>query len=255
MSIDASPDETEAIVLVKAAPNIGRMHGETVCCAAVDFEGNWLRLYPISFFNLDEDQRFGRWDRICFKCSLPHNDSRIESRRVVQSSLKIVGQLKKSKRENFLENVIVTGLKKEREQGKSLALLRAKNIKFDYEKKNADKIREDEYKFREYRAQMSFFNQSQIPYEPCPYRFIYHYESDDGKRVGTCQDWETEITYQRREREHGEVKALDEMCKIFGEEYPKKGMLFAMGTHSQYPDTWLINGIVRLDEIKQLRLL
>ena len=44
------------------------------------------------------------------------------------------------------------------------------------------------------------------------------------------------------------------MQKVFGEEYPKKGMAFAMGTHSLYPDTWLINGIIRLDEIKQLEL-
>jgi hypothetical protein len=32
-------------------------------------------------------------------------------------------------------------------------------------------------------------------------------------------------------------------------------MLLAMGTHSLYPDTWLINGVIRLDEIGQLSLL
>jgi hypothetical protein len=31
-------------------------------------------------------------------------------------------------------------------------------------------------------------------------------------------------------------------------------MVFAMGTHSLYPDTWLINGIIRLDEIRQMSL-
>jgi hypothetical protein len=41
----------------------------------------------------------------------------------------------------------------------------------------------------------------------------------------------------------------------FGEEYPRKGMLLAMGTHSQYPDTWLINGIIRLDQVQQFSLL
>jgi hypothetical protein len=41
---------------------------------------------------------------------------------------------------------------------------------------------------------------------------------------------------------------------VFGEEYPAKGMLLAMGTHSQYPDTWLINGVIRLDDVKQLSL-
>jgi hypothetical protein len=50
---------------------------------------------------------------------------------------------------------------------------------------------------------------------------------------------------------YGEPKALAEMNRRFGEEYPAKGMLLAMGTHSLYPDTWLINGVVRQDEIIQ----
>lgn len=32
-------------------------------------------------------------------------------------------------------------------------------------------------------------------------------------------------------------KALSEMNRVFGDEYPEKGMLLAMGTHSLYPDT------------------
>jgi hypothetical protein len=31
-------------------------------------------------------------------------------------------------------------------------------------------------------------------------------------------------------------------------------MCFAMGTHSRYPETWLVNGIIRLDEITQMSL-
>jgi len=32
-------------------------------------------------------------------------------------------------------------------------------------------------------------------------------------------------------------------------------MVLAMGTHSLYPDVWLINGIIRLDEVTQMSLL
>ena len=70
-------------------------------------------------------------------------------------------------------------------------------------------------------------------------------------REGTCQDWEMEATYFRWSKDYGESAALEKMQKTFGEDYPKKGMLLAMGTHSLYPDTWLINGIIRLDDIKQ----
>jgi hypothetical protein len=34
-----------------------------------------------------------------------------------------------------------------------------------------------------------------IPYAPCPYRFKYDCETRDGKRTGTCQDWETEAKF------------------------------------------------------------
>jgi hypothetical protein len=35
---------------------------------------------------------------------------------------------------------------------------------------------------------------------------------------------------------------------------PDKGMLFAMGTHSRWPDTWLINGIIQMSDFGQLSL-
>ncbi len=41
------------------------------------------------------------------------------------------------------------------------------------------------------------------------------------------------------------------MERAFGNEYPAKGMLLAMGTHSLHQDTWLINGVVRQDDINQ----
>jgi hypothetical protein len=84
-------------------------------------------------------------------------------------------------------------------------------------------------------------------YNPCPYNFKYRYRTDDGPREGTCQDWEIEATYHNWSGEYGEQRALADMERVFGREYPAKGMLLAMGTHSLHQDTWLINGVVRQD--------
>src|SRR3954470_11719908 len=97
---------TEAVVLIKAAPQVSQRHGETVCCAAVDLHGSWLRLYPVSFRTLEDGQRFGRWDRIRFKWRRPRDDMRAESRRVDQDSIEIVGSVKPSERERFLKPAI-----------------------------------------------------------------------------------------------------------------------------------------------------
>ncbi len=248
--------EAEAIILIKAAPQVGKKHGETVCRAGVDLEGNWLRLYPVSFRRLDEAQVFGRWDRVRFRWSLPKDDQRIESRRIDQQSLSVTGELTKRERQNFLSPLIVTSLDKEREKGKSLALLRAEVLDFFYEQKTDDEIAKESAKFQALHDQADLFNTKPlIPYRPAPYKFKYRYLSDDGQREGTCQDWEIEATFYHWSRRYGKQEALEQMCRVFGEEYPRKGMLLAMGTHSQYPDTWLINGVIRLDEIKQLSLL
>lgn len=254
---NSSSGESEAIILVKAAPQVGSRHGETVCCAAIDVTRRmWLRLYPVAFRHLDEGQKFGRWDRVKFRWRRPNDDTRTESRRVDQHTLTITGELKPAERERFLAKLIVTGLDKERQEGKSLALLKAENIKFHFEHKSDDEIAAEKAKFDALHAQPDLFNTKPlIPYAPAPYKFKYSYRTDDGRREGTCQDWEIEATFFKWSRDYGEDKALEHMQKRFGEEYPSKGMLLAMGTHSQYPDTWLINGIIRLDEVKQLTLL
>jgi hypothetical protein len=245
---------TEAIVIIKAAPQVGQRHGETVCCAGIDLYGHWLRLYPVSFRTLEDGQKFRRWDRIKFKWQRPNDDPRPESRRVNQQSIEIVGELKASERGNFLAKSIVSSLARERETGRSLALLKPEILDFKSEKKSQSDLDAEIRRYEELRAQADLFAKQVTPYQPCPCRFRYRYRNDDGERLGTCQDWEIEATFFNWSRLYGEKKAISEMERVFGEEYPKKGMLLAMGTHSLYPDTWLINGVIRLDDIKQIPL-
>jgi hypothetical protein len=40
-----------------------------------------------------------------------------------------------------------------------------------------------------------------------------------------------------------------DMDRVFGQRYPTNGMLLAMRIHSLHQDTWLINGVVRQDDI------
>lgn len=247
--------EAEAVVIVKAATQLGQKHGETVCCAGIDLQGSWLRLYPVAFRTLDEGQKFGRWDRIRFRWRLPNDDPRPESRRVDQDSIRVVGELRQTERQRFLAARIVTGLKREREAKRSLALLKARILGFSHERKTDEELAREDTAFAALHNQSDLFNTKPlIPYQPCPFRFQYRYETDDGIRQGTCQDWEIEATFYKWRQAYGEQRALAEMQRVFGEEYPTKGMLMAMGTHSLYPDTWLINGVVRLDEVEQLTL-
>lgn len=245
----------EAIILVKATPQVGRMHGETVCCAGVTLAGEWLRLYPVTFRRLDDAKKFGRWDHIRFRWRKPKDDSRPESRRLDQQSIEILGKLPAQERGKLLATLEVTGLNAALAQGKSLALLRPQNPRLIIHPKSPEEFAQEKNDYEGICGQGDFFYQKELlPLEPCPFKFKYQYTTDDGDREGTCQDWETDATYFSWSKRYGDRKALEHMQHQFGVVYPQKGMMFAMGTHSRYPDRWLINGIIRMDEFTQIPL-
>lgn len=252
--------EDEAFILVKAAPRRSETFGETVCCAGIDRQGQWVRLYPVSFRLLEDAQRFKRWDHIKYRWSKPKasKDVRSESRRVDPHSVEILSHLKQADHNPLVDRCAVTSLNREQEAGRSLALLKAEIVDFWYERRSEVELGKQQQVLNQLRAQNDLFatSASLIPSRTCPYSFHYRYRDDDRVREGTCQDWETEQTYFARLKDQGsEAVALDWMLKKFGEEYPRKGMALAMGTHRYRPEQWLINGVIRLNAEPQLRML
>lgn len=248
--------ETEdVVVLIKAAPQVSKRHGETVCCAGITPYGEWRRLYPVSFRHLPEDRKFRRWDRLNYRWEYPKDDKRKESRRIDAESLTISGKLKREDHWAFLEKAIVDSTTKEAEKNHSLALLAVEVEEFFYEKLSEEKYTEKSQKFESLNRLGDLFGGETIAnYRPCPYEFKYKYRCGDGLRTGTCQDWEIEATYHRFSREYGEKNALNMMAERFGDTYPKEGMVLAMGTHSRFPDVWLINGVIKLKPHAQQNL-
>lgn len=251
--------DDEAYVIVKAAPRISKQKGVTVCCAAIDRDGAWVRLYPVSFRYLEERQKFARWDRIKYRWRRPRTvlDTRTESRRIDDKSVEILGILPPSQRSALVNRTAVTSLKTEAAAGRSLALLRADILDFWYERRTTEEMAQEVAKRMNVRAQGDMFQVSEtVAQEASPFVFKYRYRDADQVREGTCQDWETEATFLKRRRELAtEKEALDWMMHRFGVEWPKRGIVLAMGTHSRFLNTWLINGIIRVDPEVQPNLL
>ena len=247
--------ETEAIILIKAAPVVGPKHGETVCCAGIDLYGNWLRMYPVSFRVLDDTKKFKRWDKVRFRWRLPSEDLRQESRHVDSQSLEIIGRMPNQDKSPFLNSQIVTSLNEQRAMGRSLALLKPTIRSFHYERRPQVEVDTEQSQIDQFHSQVDMFiPRPSVPQKACPYSFKYRYATDDGERDGTCQDWETEATFFKWRNLYGEQQALDRMQHQFGEVLPKRGLYFAMGTHSRWQDTWLINGLIQLSETSQTSL-
>lgn len=241
--------EAEAVILVKALPQVGEKHGETVCVAAIDPYRNWLRLYPIAFRQLEVSQKFTRWDRVKFKWRLPetNRDNRIESRNVNQQSIEVIGNLRKENRAAFLDPMVVHSTKKERAEGRSLCLIKPESPHFFWRRRSAEAMRQREAEYAKLlRSPDLFAAKELIPLQPAPYEFGYRYEDNDGKHECLCHDWEIEQTYLNWSRKYGEQETLDKLQEQFGRRFPGEGMMLAMGTHSRYPDIWMIIGVVKI---------
>src|SRR5690242_11454271 len=95
----------EVVIVVKAVPQPSKRYGETVCCAGVTHNGEWRRLYPIRFRHL-KDRSFNRWQWIMCRTARRSGDSRSESRRVSEDTIRPLGTLRTSERPRFLAPLV-----------------------------------------------------------------------------------------------------------------------------------------------------
>jgi hypothetical protein len=236
------------LILVKAAPLVGERQGEMVCCAGVTAEGQWRRQFPIHFRTLGDNKKFKRWHWIDYQWMKPRNDNRWESHWVQEDTISLRNELPPRQRANFLNPLIVPSTAHAAQNGNSLALVRPIDPKFSWNKKPSTSIEEEKRKFEAVARQTSMFDDSVRAYTPCPYEFRYDYHTEDGKHHShKCLDWETDVTFYRWCERHSETQTLAKMEQVFGQAYPKNGVVFALGTHSQRPDQWLLVGVIRLD--------
>lgn len=242
--------KSQAAILIKATPHPSAKYGESICCAGIDPRGDWRRLYPINYRALRQNQQFNRWDMIEYDWISPQNDRRQESNRVQTESIRKVCRISAGlKRNKLLQKALVNDLKGELKAGKTLALIEPEFISFSIREKSVDEIKIEQSEFDLIRRQSSLFRtDTTIPIKACPYSFHYEYRHNDKVSKMSCRDWETTATFFNQARNLGSTdRALAFIENQFGKEYPEKGMVFALGTHSRFPDTWLLNAVIRYD--------
>jgi hypothetical protein len=241
---------SRVVVLVKAIPNPSQKYGETVCCAGVTAEGTWKRLYPVRFRQL-RDNKFTRWDWAKFEYVLPMADKRPESRHVYEDRLTVDGTLPKRERASLLNPLILRSTDEAAARGMSLALIRPINPEFRHREKSAKDIDSEREGYGIAARQLSMLDKDLEALEPTAYDFEFVYEDAAGKHKMQCGDWETTAAYWNISRSHSEREALDHLSKTYNEEYPGKGMVFALGTLKKRPKQWILLGVIRLDETQQ----
>lgn len=249
--MSGTPESCRVIVLVKALPQPSKRYGETVCCAGITADGAWKRLYPIRFRHLDGASSFGRWDWLTYSYSRPPRDNRAESCHVWEDSIRVDGQVAQAERSRMLEPLIMPSAEAAAAAGRSLTLVRPRNARFIVKTKKQSHIADEREAYRKAASQGSMFDKQLAEIEPSPHEFRFVFEDDAGRHDYQNGDWETHVMYWKWREKYGDQQAVTYMVERFNEEYPRKGMLFALGNMAKRPQTWQLLGVIRHDEPRQ----
>ncbi|MBF9046550.1 hypothetical protein LSUCC0031_05400 [Rhodobacterales bacterium LSUCC0031] len=207
------------------------------------------------FKHLRPEQRFSRWDiiRATWKSAAP-KDMRLESKRIDHLSLVKVGEVKKSERHEFARRAIVNSLYEEKTKGRSFALIRPENPEFIIRPLNDDAKSKNQRRRDAILRQLDIFTGDSTVLTPdvAPYSFHYRFVHEGKTLTHTCIDWETEQTFFKWREKYGERETLQMMHQRWGNEIPKRGIAFAMGTHRVTKfNKWLLSGVIRVDHSPQ----
>ena len=158
-------------------------------------------------------------------------------------------------RAEFLEPLVVGSVEEARGRGGSLALVRPRESTFRYKPKSPGQIEEERRKYEATARQQSFFDAELAKIEPSPYEFRLRFRDQNGWHNHRCEDWETTAAFWRLRKSHGEDAALKHLDEIYNGLYPERGMVLALGNQAGRPQSWLLLGVIRLDQTSQSRLL
>jgi hypothetical protein len=247
-------ERRRVLIVVKTYPTPARRGVEVSCTAAITEDGEWLRLFPIPYRSLTDNQKFQKfqWVDVDMQRS---DDPRPESYRVDIDSLTIVTKpippndkwhQRKEKLFPLKAHCLCCLQKQQRACGApTLGLLKPREITaFSIQKDD-----EPNWTPRELALlnQASMFDNAPTHVlEKVPYHFYYSFRCDhdgcNGHRL-SCTDWELEESYRKWRRIYGanwEAKFREtyETRMIF-----KADTHFYVGTVRQHPNSWIIVGL------------
>jgi hypothetical protein len=234
-------------MLVKALPQPSKTYGETVCCAGITKEKTWKRLYPVRYRHLSGASSFGRWDWVDFQYGRPKSDSRPESCAIQEDTISIIGKMPAVERARFLQSTFLGSGQEAARKGLSLALIRPKNTKFTYKRKRPEDLLDEREAYKFAARQTSLLDEELEQLEPPPFHFRFSFEDEAGQHNYQNGDWEAHAMFFREKQRTSEKHALEWMDRVFNEEFPSKGMAFAIGNLAKRPQTWQLLGVIRLD--------
>lgn len=250
------------LILCKTYPSPSAKHAETSCVAGVTESGELIRLYPVPFRLIDDEQQFRKWQWIEARVRRSPDDRRLESHRIYVDTIEL-GEVVPTDKDWELRRIWLEKLPlfedfdeleaaRRQANGPTLALLRPSRL-IGLEIASAgspDWTEEEKAKLLKLQQQGNLFEETARDLRllrKLPFDFHYRYEcmSPEGAQAYRHKivDWEVGALYWNVRHKHGQAWEEPFRAKIEGS-LPSRDLLFLMGTIHRFPDQWLIVSLI-----------
>ncbi len=255
-------DHRRVLILCKTYPSPSSKHVETSCVAGMDETGQLVRLFPVPFRLVTDEQQFKKWQWIEARVRKATDDHRPESHRISVDTIELVGEplstrdawaerrLALEPAEVFDDFDALEAARQERDV--TLGLLRPGRLvnllisKAD----SADWSPDEIAKLMQAQNQGSLFDQdaeqrSLKLLKKLPFDFHYQYECTVDGAAKTYKhklvDWEAGALYWNVHRRPDWEAAFRQKWLT---EFAERDVLFLMGTIHRFPGQWLIVSVL-----------
>lgn len=262
--------EIELLTVVKSYPNPSRSLGESVCVVGISKELGLVRLYPIPFRDLADDQKFSKYQLIRLQVRDPRQDKRPNTFRPVLDSLQVIGDPippadNWHDRKEWVMPLISESMcsiqAQQEESGVSMGVFKPAEI-IDLKQEEDERKEWTPAEITKLSQTDMFLTRDKKILDKIPYKWSYRYRCSDASCGGHEQqiiDWELGQLYRNLIRAgmtdagdiHREVKRkyLMEICG------PDKDVYFFTGNMAKRHHNFLILGVFWPKKEDQLRLL
>lgn len=248
MSADTSTltwRKEKVLIIGRASPEPSRKHIETVCTGGITESGEVVRLYPISWRYLEQEQRYKQWTWAEFEIAKDPSDNRKESYKVKEGSISILSQSEDwAERFMFLKKALA----KDKEtlvdlyykDWTSIGVVEIELVEF-YAKTQAKNWEQDKSYIKQF---LLYTDRKPLEQLPIELRLTFRCKNNpncknhDSSLIG----WEYMEAFRNFRRQYGSTEnAVDVLKKTVQDKFgdPERNAYALMGTH-RWHSNWMV---------------
>jgi hypothetical protein len=246
-------EQKRALIVVRTYPTPAKSGVEVSCTAAITDKGEWLRLFPVPWRYLPEDQQFRKYEWVELTVTKATNDPRPESYKLKPDGVKIISHLEPGKewqaRKEFIlplkAHCLCCLVAERNEKGfPTLGIIKPKRIESlivtpetpTWTPAQLAKLRQEHL----------FLERPKTELEKVPFKFQYKFWCDEStckSHTLMCSDWEMGESWRQWSAKYGDDWESKFRQRYEQEMIEKYDTHFYVGTVHLHPSAWIIVGL------------